>query len=106
MSSTKSSNGTHSAPTTPKRTSRHAYTSGSHKNHHERNFSFNNDMIASSTNNYSINDLKINSLQEPTTPIDKLNTPRTVTVPHIFNFPPSPTTQMNDNDMISGNYND
>jgi hypothetical protein len=103
MSSTKSSNGgTHTAPTTPKRTSRHTYTSSSHKNQNERSFSFNNDMIASS-GNYSINDLKINSLQEPTTPIDKLNTPRTVTVPHIFNFPPSPTTQMNENDMISGN---
>jgi hypothetical protein len=34
--------------------------------------------------------LKLDSnLQEPTTPIDKLNTPRTVTVPTTF-FPPSP----------------
>jgi len=40
----------------------------------------------------NINDLKLNSLQEPTTPIDKLNTPRTVTVSHTAFFPPSPTT--------------
>ena len=39
--------------------------------------------------NLNINALKLNSFQEPTTPIDKLNTPRTVTVPTTF-FPPSP----------------
>ena len=38
--------------------------------------SFNN--VISFPNNLNINDLKLNSLQEPTTPIDKLNTPRTV----------------------------
>ena len=99
MSSTKSSNG-HLTPTQKK----NKY-SNSNKNHNDRNFSFNNDMIATlSTSSYNSNDLKINSLQEPTTPIDKINTPRTVTVPYITFFPPSPTNQVNDTDLsISGN---
>ena len=50
-------------------------------------------------NNNNINDLKLShAFQEPTTPIDKLNTPRTVTVPTAF-FPPSPN---NENDSCSG----
>ena len=40
-------------------------------------------------------DLKLNSLQEPTTPIDKLNTPRTVTVKTATFFPPSPPSNQN-----------
>lgn len=42
--------------------------------------------------NLKIDDLRLSTLnsQEPTTPIDKLNTPRTVTVPTTTFFPPSP----------------
>ena len=48
---------------------------------------------------FSINELKLNALQEPTTPIDKLNTPRTVTISNAF-FPPfSPTSPNPDHDF-------
>ena len=48
---------------------------------------------------FSINELKLNALQEPTTPIDKLNTPRTVTISNAF-FPPfSPTSPNPDHDI-------
>lgn len=58
--------------------------------------------------NYNSNflgaDLKIDpSLHEPTTPIDKLNTPRTVTVPTAF-FPPSPTPIVENEINLTGNY--
>lgn len=91
-------------PTTPKK-NKNLYNNNS-KNHQDRKFIFNNEMIATlSSSNYNVNDLKINSLQEPTTPIDKLNTPRTVTVPHITFFPPSPTNHINENEIsISGKY--
>lgn len=36
--------------------------------------------------NSNINDLKLNSFQVPNSPIDKLNTPRTVTVATTFSF--------------------
>ena len=36
--------------------------------------------------NTNINDLKLNSFQVPNSPIDKLNTPRTVTVATTFSF--------------------
>ena len=51
---------------------------------------------------YSDSDLKLDSnLQEPTTPIDKLNTPRTVTVPTTF-FPPSPNPYVENELAITG----
>ena len=62
----------------------------------ERHISFN--------NNLNINELKLNPLQqEPTTPIDKLNTPRTVTVNTTF-FPPSPTPIVDNEITITGFY--
>ena len=42
--------------------------------------------------NNNINDLKLSSFQVPNSPIDKLNTPRTVTVETSF-FPPSPINE-------------
>ena len=93
---TSKSNGCVQHSTTPKK-SKYA----SSKSNHDRNFLFNNEMNLSGTP-YT-NDLKINSIQEPTTPIDKLNTPRTVTVPQITFFPPSPTNHMNENEIsLSG----
>ncbi|RMZ99098.1 hypothetical protein BpHYR1_018429 [Brachionus plicatilis] len=54
------------------------------------------------SSNFLGTDLKIEpSLQEPTTPIDKLNTPRTVTVPTAF-FPPSPTPIVENEITITG----
>jgi hypothetical protein len=42
--------------------------------------------------NNNINDLKLSSFQVPNSPIDKLNTPRTVTVVTTF-FPASPINE-------------
>ena len=47
-------------------------------------------MAVNTTQTMNINDLKLNGIQEPTTPIDKLNTPCTVSVRHNAFFPPSP----------------
>ncbi|CAF0975428.1 unnamed protein product, partial [Brachionus calyciflorus] len=65
-----------------------------HNKRETRRISFNLNSTHSHTNsdlfNLTDSDLKLDSnLPEPTTPIDKLNTPRTVTVPTTF-FPPSP----------------
>ncbi len=57
--------------------------------------------ISFSTN---LNEFKLNAWQEPTTPIDKLNTPRTVTVNTTF-FPPSPTPIVESDISISGKEN-
>jgi hypothetical protein len=45
--------------------------------------------------------LKLNTLQEPTTPIDKLNTPRTVTVKTATFFPPSPPLNQNNESELN-----
>ena len=45
--------------------------------------------------------LKLNTLPEPTTPIDKLNTPRTVTVKTATFFPPSPPLNQNNESELS-----
>jgi hypothetical protein len=49
----------------------------------------NNMTLSSIAKSSTTNELKLNSLQEPTTPRE-LNTPKTVTVYRTF-FPPSPT---------------
>ena len=58
-------------------------------------------VVTNQNTNLTLYDLKLSSLQEPTTPIDKLNTPRTVTVKTATFFPPSPPINQNNDTELN-----